>query len=186
MPPKKQLKRPKKSKEAPEKLAMDCTPEELTEHVQAAVKEHFRKKTPEKKEKEINPGDLNFFIGMTEANKRKFIPDAPLSDYDRQIKKSYETKKSGSSGCDVPQLGAQKKQTIDPLFVGPPEQQGLLNFLKSCKLTTDDITGSIDQVQQSQDFQIAPMVRTWPFKLGISLVPPKNRGCPSNANAKAA
>ena len=106
VPPKKQLKRPKKSKEAPEKLATDCTPEELTEHVQAAVKEHFRKKTPEKKEKEINPGDLKFFIGMTEANKRKFIPDAPLSDYDRQIKKSYETKKSGSSGCDVPQLGA--------------------------------------------------------------------------------
>ena len=98
VPPKKQLKRPKKCKEAPEKLAADCNPEELTEHVQAAVKEHFRKKTPEKKGKEINPGDLKFFIGMTEAKKRKFIPDAPLSDYDRQIKKSYETKKSGSSG----------------------------------------------------------------------------------------
>ena len=78
-----QPKRTKKSKEALEKLAVDNTSEELTEHVQSAVTEHFRKKTPEKKEKEINPGDLKFFIGMTEANKRKFIPDPPLSDHDQ-------------------------------------------------------------------------------------------------------
>ena len=37
-------------------------------------------------------------------------------------------------------------------------------------LTTDDITGSTDQLQQSGDFPIAPVVR-WLFKLGTSLVP---------------
>jgi hypothetical protein len=73
------------------------------------VKEHFKPKPPQPKEKVIT-GDLKFFIRMCEANKRKFIPKGPPSDYDRQIMKSYEKKRqSKSSSSDVPQLGAQKK-----------------------------------------------------------------------------
>ena len=98
---------------------------------------------PEKKEKPINPGDLKFFIGMCKANKKKFIQP---SDYDRSITKSFEKRKLGSSS-DVPQLGAQKKQSIEPLVVLNEKQQGLLAFLKSSKLTTTQITGSTDQVQ---------------------------------------
>ena len=72
------------------------------------VKEHFKPKPPEIKEKVINPRDLKFFIGMCEANKRKFIPKDPPSNYDHQIMKSYEKKKrqSKSSSSDVPQLVA--------------------------------------------------------------------------------
>ena len=51
------------------------------------------------------------------------------------------------------------------------EQQGLLEFLKALKLTTTEITGSTDQVLQSGEFLIAPVVR-WPYKEGTSLVPP--------------
>ena len=72
----------------------------------------------EKGEK-INPADLKFFIKMSEANKRKFILKEPPSDYDCQIMKSYEKKQrqSRSSSSDVPQLGAQKNQIIEPLIV---------------------------------------------------------------------
>ena len=78
---------------------------------------------------------------MCKANKRKFIPK-PLSDYERSISKSYEKRKSGSLGSNVPQLGAQKKQSIEPLVVVNQEHQGLLEFLKASKLTTAKITGS--------------------------------------------
>jgi hypothetical protein len=105
---------------------------------------------------------------MCEANKMKFIPP---SDYDRSITKSFEKRKSVSLS-DVPQLGAQKKQSIEPLIVLNQEQQELLAFLKSLKLTTDQITRSTDQVLQSTEFPIAPMVR-WPYKEGTSLVPPE-------------
>ena len=57
------------------------------------VKEHFKPKPPQPKEKVINLGDLQFFIGMCEANKRKFILKEPPSDYDCQIMMSYENKK---------------------------------------------------------------------------------------------
>ena len=67
-----------------------------------------RKKTePENKDKPLDPSKLKFFIGMKEANRRKFI-EKPLLDYDRSIKKSYQKSKSRSSSSDVPQLGAQE------------------------------------------------------------------------------
>ena len=90
------------------------------------VKEHFKPKPPKQPEKVINPGDLKFSIGMCETNKKKFILP---SDYDRSITKSFEKKKLGSSP-DVPQLGAQKKQSIEPLVVLNQEQQGLLAFFE--------------------------------------------------------
>ena len=79
---------------------------------------------------------------MKKMNRRKFI-DKPLSDYDRSIKKSDDKRKSRSSSAfDVPQLGAQQKQSIQPLVVLKQEQQGFLGFLQSSKLTTDQITGA--------------------------------------------
>ena len=63
---------------------------------------------------------------MCETNKKKFILP---SDYDRSITKSFEKKKLGSSP-DVPQLGAQKKQSIELLVVLNQEQQGLLAFFE--------------------------------------------------------
>jgi len=60
---------------------------------------------------------------MYETNKKFILP----SDYDRSITKSFEKRKLGSSS-DVPQLGAQKKQSIEPLIVLNQEQQGLLAF----------------------------------------------------------
>ena len=64
--------------------------EECDRITQERVKEHFKPKP----EKVINSGDLKIFKGMCEANKRKFILKEPPSDYDRQIMKSYEKKKS--------------------------------------------------------------------------------------------
>ena len=68
--------------------------EECKKISDAKVKENFKRKEPEKKDKVVKPSDLKFFIGMCKANKKKFIP---LSDYDRSITKSFEKKKSGSS-----------------------------------------------------------------------------------------
>ena len=93
--------------------------EECDQITQERVKEHFKPKPKKELEKLINPGQLKFFIGMCEANKRKFILKEPPSDYDRQIMKSYakKQKQSRSSSSDVPQLGAQKNQTVEPLIV---------------------------------------------------------------------
>ena len=84
---------------------------------QERVKEHFKPKP--KPEKVINPIDLKFFKGMCEANKRKFIPRYPLQTTNAQLSKLLRKKKrqSKSSSSDIPQLGAQKKQSIEPLVV---------------------------------------------------------------------
>ena len=105
--------------------------EECDRITQERVKEHFKPKPKKEPEKVINPGQLNFFIGMCEANKRKFIPRDPPSDYDRTIIKTTEKKnrQSKSSSSDVPQLGAQKKQSIEPLVVGQTRKnKTLLHF----------------------------------------------------------
>ena len=98
----------------------------------------------------INPGDLKFFKGMCEANKRKFIPKDPPSDYDRTIIKTTEKKKrqsKSSSSSDVPQLGAQKKQSIEPLVVGQTTQEQdfvtfypLFNFDNGMNLISKSLT----------------------------------------------
>jgi len=48
--------------------------EECKKISDAQVIEHFKRKVLEKKVKPINLGDLKFFIGICEANKKKFIP----------------------------------------------------------------------------------------------------------------
>ena len=52
--------------------------EECDRITQERVKEHFKPKPKPETEKVINPIDLNFFKGMCEVNKRKFIPRDPL------------------------------------------------------------------------------------------------------------
>jgi len=67
-----------------------------------------KKTEPENQDKLLDPAKLNFFIGMKELNRRKFIEPPPLSDYDRLVKKSYDKRKSGSSSSGgVPKLVAQ-------------------------------------------------------------------------------
>ena len=87
---------------------------------------------------------MKFFIGMCEANKRKFILKEPPSDYDRQIMKSYAKKQKQSrlSSIDVSQLGAQKNQTVEPLIVEQTTKQiDLLPFLKKANLTVAQVAG---------------------------------------------
>ena len=107
---------------------------------------------------------------MCEANTRKFIPKDPPSDYDRTIMKTAEKKKrksKSSSSSDVPQLGAQKKQSIEPLVVGQTtQQQDFVIFLKEGNLTAAQIAGG-------EDIPKADVVVKWTYELGKSLVPPK-------------
>ena len=71
------------------------------------------------------------------------------------------------------QLGAQEKQSIQPLVVLNQEQQGFLGFLQSSRLTTDDITGASNwNPDPEKEYPIAPVVR-WAYKEGTSLVPPE-------------
>jgi hypothetical protein len=85
------------------KLPWEKIYEECCEEAKNAVDEHFKLKKPEKKVP-INPADSAFFLKMTDANRRKFIPP---SDYDRSIIESYENKKKKFAGSsDVAQLGA--------------------------------------------------------------------------------
>ena len=107
------------------------TLEECTRISDQCVKEHFKPKPKKQPEKVINPEQLKFFIGMCEENKRKFISRDPPSDYDRTIIKTTEKKKrqSKSSSSDVPQLGAQKKQSIEPLVVGTDDATTRLCYI---------------------------------------------------------
>ena len=107
---------------------------------------------------------------MCEVNKRKFIPRDPTSNYERTIIKTTEKKKrqSKSSSSDVPQLGAQKKQSIEPLVVGQTtQQQDFVTFFKESNLTAAQIAGR-------EDIPKADVVVKWMYELGKSLVsPPK-------------
>jgi hypothetical protein len=77
-PPKKKEQIKKKAKE-PAKLPWEKTYEECYKEAKKAVDEHFKLKKLEKKVP-INPADSAFFLKMTNAKWRKFIPP---SDYDR-------------------------------------------------------------------------------------------------------
>ena len=84
---------------------------------------------------------------MCEANKRKFIPREPPSDYDRQIMKTHAKKKkqSRSSSSDVPQLEAQKNQIVEALIVEHTTKQTvLIAFLKEANLTAAQVAGGQD------------------------------------------
>ena len=125
------------------------------------MKENFKRKEPEKKDKVVKPSDLKFFIGMCKANKKKIILQDPPSDYNRSIIRSFEKRTSGSSS-NVPHLGAQKKQSIEPLVMLPTEQQGLIRYLQTSKLMTAEVA-------VSKEILYAEVTR-WKYEEGKSLV----------------
>ena len=144
--------------------------EEYDRITQERVKEHFKPKPKPKPEPEkvINLVDLKFFKGICEANKRKFILRDPASNYECTIIKTTEKKKrqSKSSSSDVLQLGAQKKQSIEPLVVGQTTQeQDFVTVLKELNLTVAQIAGG-------EDIPKADVVVKWTYELGKSLAPP--------------
>jgi hypothetical protein len=75
---------------------------------------------------------------MAEVNRFKFNPP---SDYNCSTTKSFEKKKSVGSSSDIPQLEAQKMQSIPPLVVLPADQLGLLDFMKSSGLSAPKLAG---------------------------------------------
>ena len=71
------------------------------------------------------------------------------------------------SSFDVPQLGAQKKQSTEPLVVGQTtQQQDFVKFLKESNLTSAQVAGG-------EDILKADVVIKWTYELGKSLVPSK-------------
>ena len=91
--------------------------------------------------------------------------------------KSYvkKQKQSMSSSSDVPQLGAQKNQTVEPVIVEQTmKQQDLITFLKESNLTVAQVAGGED-IPGSPDGS---------FSWAHLLSPPKS--ClDANENAKA-
>lgn len=118
----KQTKKPTLNKPklpALKKMAYDCTPEETDKIIRTEVKAHFKpgslkKKTP------IHPSAKKFFQKMSAP-----ITHTLLSDYDRSITKSF--KKTRGKSKDVPQLGKQPKQAVEPLL--PPGEKEIRLFM---------------------------------------------------------
>ena len=83
--------------------------------------------------------------------------------------KSYvkNQKQPRLSSSDVPRLGAQKNQTVEPFIVEQTTKQiDLIAFLSAANLTAV-------QVARGQDIPKAQVIARWQFQLGTSLVPPE-------------
>ena len=82
----------------------------------------------------------------TEADKKNFRSllqlkyRAPLSDYERQITKSWE-KPSNRRRNQVPQLGQQSKQSIPPLKVLSEKDAATAQFVLESGLTKAQLEG---------------------------------------------
>ena len=114
---------------------------------------------------------------MCEASKRKFILRDPLQTTNAQLSKLLRKKKrqSKSSLSDVPQLGAQKKQSIEPLVVGQTtQQQDFVTFLKEANLTAAQIAG--EKIFQRPKWSSNGRL-SW-----ANLLYPRSSDCASNAN----
>jgi hypothetical protein len=70
----------------------------------------WAKNQPEKKDP-IDPKAKKHFKEMAARNA---APKLPLSDYHRQLRKSSQPKRKGKT---IPQIGMQKKQSIEPFNV---------------------------------------------------------------------
>ena len=139
------------------KRAYDLTPEELDEAVRAEVREQLRPRNPEKKIP-IAPEVQDHFIKMAEPGK-----PVEVSDYDRTLRKALKAKPSAvKCGKEVPQLGQQPRQEVEPLVVEPAQLE-ICNFLKDTGL-------SMEQLLADTPIETAPVMYT--FKLGEPLVTP--------------
>nr|CAE04200.2 OSJNBa0011E07.9 [Oryza sativa Japonica Group] len=139
------------------KRAYNLTPEELDEAVRAEVREQLKPRSPEKKIP-IAPEVRDHFIKMAEPGK-----PVEVSDYDRSLRKALKAKPSAvKCGKEVPQLGQQPRQEVEPLVVEPAQLE-ICNFLKDTGL-------SMEQLLEDAPIETAPVMYT--FKLGEPLVTP--------------
>jgi hypothetical protein len=109
------------------KRPYDLTEEETEAEVQAQVRAHFGPKLPPPPKEKVPEHVIDHFIRMAEPPAPKPID----SDYERQIRKAYQSQKkkessssssssqaaAKKSGKTVPQLGEQAVQSIPPLIV---------------------------------------------------------------------
>ena len=104
----------------------------------------------------------------SEADKKSFRSllqpkySAPLSDYDRQITKSY-AKKSNRRYNQVPQLGQQSKQSIPPLKVVSEQDAATAQFVLESGLTKA-------QLLEEAPIEVHPGANKKPFMLGEPLM----------------
>ena len=114
-------------------------------------------RSPEKKIS-IAPEVQDHFIKMAEPGK-----PVEVSDYDRTLRKALKAKPSAvKCGKEVPQLGQQPRQEVEPLVVEPAQLE-ICNFLKDTGL-------SMEQLLEDAPIETAPVMYT--FKLGEPLVTP--------------
>ena len=108
------------------------TQEELDESVHEHVRAHSAPKTPVHQWSEA---DKKYFRSLLQPKYR-----APLSDYDRQITKSWEKPRNRLRN-QVPQLGQQSKQSIPPLKVLSEKDVATAQFVLESGLTKAQIRG---------------------------------------------
>ena len=104
------------------------TQEELDESVSKHVKEQLVPKEPAAKQS-FSAADKKYFKSLVQPKHGEL-----LSDYNRQITKSYE-KKSNRRCNQVPHLGQQSKQLIPPLKVFFEKDAATAQFVLECGLT---------------------------------------------------
>ena len=109
------------------KRPYDMTVEENEAKCQAQVRAHFGPKPPPPPKEKVPEHVIDHFIRMAQPPAPKHVD----SDYERQIKKSYQAQKKKESSSSssssqaaakksrktVPQLGEQAVQSIPPLIV---------------------------------------------------------------------
>lgn len=151
-PPPKQKKAPKAKDPPPrDKLPSEMTRKELRQWVDEDTRRQFAKKEP------IGPKAKKHFKDLAVRNA---APKKPLSDYDREMRKTNQPKRKGSS---IPQLGMQDKQSIPPLKVLSKTKQTMIDFVYDTNLTKAQLRGE-------DDIPIHPGAGRTTFELGKHLV----------------
>ena len=130
--------------------------EELDKSVREHVRAHFVPKKPPPVH-QWSEADKKYFRSLLQLKYR-----APLSDYDRQITKSWE-KPSNHRRNQVPQLGQQSKQSIPPLKVLSVKDAATAQFVLESGLTKA-------QLLEEAPIEVHPGSNKKPFVLGEPLM----------------
>ena len=124
------------------------TQEELDESVHEHVRAHSAPKTPVHQWSEA---DKKYFRYLLQPKYR-----APLSDYDRQITKSWEKPRNRLRN-QVPQLGQQSKQSIPPLKVLSKKDAATTQFVLESGLT------KVQLLEEAPPIEVHPGANKKPF-----------------------